>query len=178
MSRAKQRLPKRKPPPALAACRVEQYAIRDRSMKYSGHSSLFRDGKEVGPVPRLAICRGDDNEVLLLHCDRRWNVLGMAGGYPNIKAAKRRAERIYPGISAAWAKAGVTRWQVRRYLDRIGRNVKMRLLREVIASGRAHGDARQRLHLRRMCARTERDDRRRRGTSSRETLPNSASRRQ
>ena len=104
-------------PPALAGCRVEQYAIRDRSMKYSGHSSLFRDGKEVGPVPRLAICRGDEHEVLLFNCDRRWDVLGMAGGYPNIGAAQRRAERIYPGISAAWAKTGVTRRQVKNYLD-------------------------------------------------------------
>ena len=93
-------------------------------MKYSGHSFLFRDGKEVGPVPRLAICRGDDDEVLLFHCDRRWNVLGIAGGYPNIQAAKRRAERIYPGISAAWAKTGVTRRQVKNYLDRIGHNLK------------------------------------------------------
>jgi hypothetical protein len=52
-------------------------------MKYSGHSSLFCDGKEVGPVARLAICRGDDGEVCLFHCDRRWNVLGIAGRYPN-----------------------------------------------------------------------------------------------
>jgi hypothetical protein len=124
LSRAKQRLTNRKPPPALAGCRVEQYANRDRSMKYSGHSYLFRDGKEVGPVPRLAICRGDDNEVLLFHCDRRWNVLGMAGGYPNVKAAKRRAERTYSGISAAWVKTGFTRRQLKRYLDRLGHNVK------------------------------------------------------
>jgi hypothetical protein len=122
--RATQRPKKRNPPPALHGCRVEQYAIRDRSMKYSGHSSLFRDGIEVGPVPRLAICRGEDDEVLIFHCDRRWNVLGMAGGYPNLKAAKQRVERTYPGISAAWAKTGVTRRQAERYLDSIGHNLK------------------------------------------------------
>jgi hypothetical protein len=108
----------------LAACLVEQYAIRDRSMTYSGHSSLYRDGKEVGPVPRLAICRGDDDEVLLFHCDRHWNVLGMAGGYSNISAAKLRAEQIYPGISAVWVKTGFTKRQMKRYLDRIGHNLK------------------------------------------------------
>jgi ribosomal protein L44E len=48
----------------------------------------------------------------------------MSGGYPNIKAAKRRAERIYPGISAAWAKTGVTRRQAKNYLDRIGHNLR------------------------------------------------------
>jgi hypothetical protein len=108
----------------LAGCKVEQYAIRDRSMKYSGHSYLFRDGKEVGPVPCLAICRGDDAEILLFHCDRRWNVLGMAGDYANINAAKQRAERIYPGISAAWVKTGFTKRQVNQYLDRIGHNLR------------------------------------------------------
>jgi hypothetical protein len=93
-------------------------------MKYSGHSSLFRDGKEVGPVARLAICRDEDRDVFLFHCDRRWNVLGMAGGYPNIKAAKQRAERIYSGISAAWVKPRATKRQVKRYLDKIGANLK------------------------------------------------------
>lgn len=124
MTRAKLGRTRRAPPPALAACLVEHYAIRDRSMKYSGHSSLYRDGKEVGPVPCLAICRGDEDEVLLFHCDRRWNVLGVAGGYANITAAKRRAEEIYPGISAAWVKTGFSRRQVKQYLDRIGHNLK------------------------------------------------------
>jgi ClpX C4-type zinc finger len=128
VTRGKPRQKRRVPPPALAGWRVEQYAIRDRAMKYSGHGSLFQDGQEVGPVPCLAICRGDD-EVLLVHCDRRWNVLGISG-YPNIKAAKQRAERIYPGISAAWVKTRFTKRQVTRYLDSIGQNLKCAFCRK------------------------------------------------
>ena len=48
----------------------------------------------------------------------------MAGAYPSVSAAKRRADKIYPGISAAWAKTGFTKRQVKQYLDRIGHNLK------------------------------------------------------
>jgi hypothetical protein len=86
------------PPPALAGCKVEQYAIRPRSVKYSGHSGLFVEGKELGPVPRMAICR-EKNGLNLFYCDRRWNVLGSSGAHATIRSAKARAERAYPGIS-------------------------------------------------------------------------------
>jgi hypothetical protein len=112
-----------KPPPALAGCKVEQYAIRHRSMKYSGHSNLFANGKEVGPVPRLAIGR-DERSVHLFHCDGHWNILGMAGDYASVRAAKERAERIYPGISKAWVKTETTQVQLERYLEEIGHNLK------------------------------------------------------
>jgi hypothetical protein len=93
-------------------------------MKYSGHSWLFRDGKEVGPVPRLAICRSDDNKLSLFHCDSRWRSLGVAGGYSDVREAKRRAERIYPGISRAWVRTGYTKRHTREYLERTGGNLK------------------------------------------------------
>jgi ClpX C4-type zinc finger protein len=114
---------KRKPPPAISGCSVEQYAIRERSMKYSGHGWLYRDGKEVGSVPRLAICRSREGEVGLIHCDRRWNDLG-ASWHRTVREAKKRAERIYPGISAAWTRTGYTKTRVKRYLDGIGHNLK------------------------------------------------------
>jgi len=50
-----------KPPIVLEGCRIEQFAVRDRSMKFEGHGLLFRGDKEVGPVPRLAIGRDPDN---------------------------------------------------------------------------------------------------------------------
>ena len=108
-----------KPPVVLEGCRIEQFAIRDRSMKFQGHRLLFRGDREVGPVPRLALGRDRDNTVRLLHCDARWNVVGASGGYENIRAAKERAERFYRGISKAWIRTGYTKTQANRLLNRI-----------------------------------------------------------
>lgn len=93
-----------KPPLTLADARVVEYAHSDHGVSYSGHSSLFVDGVELGAVPRLALCQtAKDDEVLLLHCDREWNVLGVAA-YKSVMEAKTKAEHIYPGISALWIK--------------------------------------------------------------------------
>jgi hypothetical protein len=119
---------KLKPPIVIDGCRVEHYAIRDRSMKYAG-SGLFSGGKEVGPVPRLAICR-DRNGLCLLHCDSRWRSLGAAGGYSGVREAKQRAERIYPGISRAWNRTGYTKRQATNYLDRTGGNLRCSVCRK------------------------------------------------
>ena len=111
----------RRPPPVLMCERVVAYAVRPRSVRYSGHSYLFSGGKEVGPVSRLAICRDDeDGTFALVHCDRWWNSLGVAGGYRTLREAKARAERIYPGLMRVWKKTGVTRTQAKRYLDKHG----------------------------------------------------------
>jgi hypothetical protein len=112
-----------KPPVVVGGCRVEQFAMRDRSLKFTGHGLLFSDSKEVGPVPRLALGRDRDGAVLLLHCDARWNVLGLAA-YRNLLAAKKRAERFYPGISKSWLRTGYTKAQARRHLERSGANRK------------------------------------------------------
>ena len=111
------------PPPALAGCRVEQYAIRPRTVKYSGHSWLFVEGKELGPVPRMAICR-EKSGLNLFYCDRRWNVLGCSGTHATIRAAKARAERAYPGISKWWIKTGYTAAQVKKFFDDTGYYVR------------------------------------------------------
>ena len=113
----------RRPPPALAGCRVEQFAIRTRTVRFSGSSNLYVDGKELGPVPRLAIGRAEEG-VNLFHCDGRWNVLGCAGPYATVTEAKQRAERIYPGISGLWEKTPFSSADVRRYLDESGHNLK------------------------------------------------------
>ena len=106
-----------KPPPALDQCRVLQYAILDASATYSGHSDLYVGDKEVGPVPRLAICQeGKGDEVLLLHCDDSWESLG-ATAYSTIEEARAKAERIYPGVSKLWIDANVSEEQAAAYLD-------------------------------------------------------------
>jgi hypothetical protein len=113
----------RRPPPALAGCRVEQFAIRTRAIKFAGRTNLYIDGKELGAVPRLAICRGRDG-IELIHCDRQWKVLGSSGVYASVREAKQRAERIYPGISRVWQKTGFTNRPVTRFLNQIGDNLK------------------------------------------------------
>ena len=105
------------PPPMLNSARVLEYAILDESVSYSGHSSLFVDGKELGPVPCLAIGQvKNDTEVLLLHCAGDWTVLGTAG-YPSVSDAKKRAEGIYAGVSTRWIEAHVTEEEAARYLN-------------------------------------------------------------
>ena len=105
-----------KPPPVLDGCRVLAYAFVDRDVQYSGHSHLYVDGNELGPVPRLAICQGlDDEDVLLLHCSARWRSLG-AASYATVGEAKARAARIYRG--ASWVKSGVSKREAATYLKK------------------------------------------------------------
>lgn len=105
------------PPPVIDAARVLQYAVLNESVKYSGHSMLFVDGKELGPVPCLAI--GQDlksTEVFLFHCNQDWMALGVAA-YKSVAEAKKKAEWIYPGVATRWSEAHFTEKEVSQYLD-------------------------------------------------------------
>lgn len=107
-----------KPPPALAGCHVIEFVVLDRSVKFRGRSNLFVDGKELGPVPRLAITHDRHGEYLLVHCSRTWKVLGIAA-YGNLRKAKLAAERCYPGISNKWLRSGISHSQIESYLKKI-----------------------------------------------------------
>jgi len=105
-----------KPPPVLDSSRVLQYAVLNASAAYSGHSDLYRDGVEVGPVPRLAICQEKKGPgVLLLHCDDNWKTLATAG-YATIEEARAKAERIYPGVGKRWIDSDVSEQEAAKYL--------------------------------------------------------------
>jgi hypothetical protein len=80
------------------------HAVLDESVGFSpGHGLFFIDGKEIGKVPCLAICKDKDSGLFTLYyCDRHWNMLGVATDYRSVDAAKHRAERIYPGSSNRW----------------------------------------------------------------------------
>jgi ClpX C4-type zinc finger len=97
---------------------VTHYALRSRRIPYSGHNSLFVDGKALGAVPCLAIADDRDSGVLLLHCGRVWNVRGIAG-YNTLADAKRAAERSYPGISKAWMRTGISKARAEAYQRRV-----------------------------------------------------------
>jgi hypothetical protein len=80
------------------------YAVLDEHVGYTvGHGLFFVDGKEIGRIPRLAICKDKDSGLFTLYyCDEDWNPLGVAADYQTVGAAKMRAERIYPGSSTRW----------------------------------------------------------------------------
>ncbi len=105
------------PPPVLASARVVEYAVLGHSVRYSGHSSLFVEGKELGPVPRLAICQPfGEAQFFLFHCDEDWEVLG-GEPYESVTEAKGRAERIYPGVSACWIDRQITEAEAKDYVE-------------------------------------------------------------
>lgn len=107
------------PPPVLQSARVLEYALLDESVRYSGHSFLFVDGKELGPVPCLAICQALGHAgVLLFHCSRDWSILG-AAEYASPTEARNRAERIYPGLSTHWIETHVNEQETARYLEEV-----------------------------------------------------------
>ena len=106
-----------KPPPVLASARVLEYAVLDDSVGYSGKTWVFVGDRELGRVPRLAVCEGlETAETLLLYCDHDWSVLA-AARYDSPKRAKARAERTYPGVSRRWVSAGVSREEARAAWD-------------------------------------------------------------
>ncbi len=93
------------------------YAVLNDSVGFnSGHRLMFVDGKEIGPVPCLAICQDKDSpQFMLYYCNCDWKPNGIAS-YDSVDAAKRRAERIYPGSIACWTQAQFTEADAERFL--------------------------------------------------------------
>ncbi len=111
------------PPPTLLGCLVVKYAALSR-LTYSGHSHLFVGGVELGPVPRLAICRpSKGSSVLLVHCGRKWRALGTSE-LPSLRAAEARAERAYPGVSDRWVRTGFSKRQATAHLSSLSKGLR------------------------------------------------------
>jgi hypothetical protein len=110
--------PAESPPPVIGSGRVLHYAVLNETVGYrKGHGLFSVDQEELGKVPALAICQGKTpSEFLLYHCAADWNILGVAT-YDSVGAAKRRADRIYPGSMACWSEAHFTEENATRYLD-------------------------------------------------------------
>jgi hypothetical protein len=104
------------PPPTLLQSRVLAYATVSRSVPFSGRGLQFVGGKELGRVPRLALCQAlEGSSFFLLHCSLGWRVLG-SSEHRSRREAECRAARIYPGISALWTPTRVTRAQAEAHL--------------------------------------------------------------
>ena len=85
------------------------YAVVPADVRYVETSALFVGGELLGKVPRLAIAHAfSSDELLLLHCNARWRVLGVSGNHRDLEAAKARAERSYPGLRPYWVDTGVS----------------------------------------------------------------------
>jgi hypothetical protein len=106
------------PPPVLDSAQVIEYAVLDRTVRWTGTQVLFVNGKLQGAVPRLAICKtlfGNSNEYFIFHCDKKWNVLGVSEA-PTVRECKQRAEQWYDGLSALWVKTGTSKIEAERWL--------------------------------------------------------------
>jgi hypothetical protein len=105
------------PPPVLASARVLAYAVVDETVTYTGRHTVFVAGRELGPVPRLAIGRTlAGREILLMLCDADWDVLATVP-HASVDAAKHAAEQGYAGVSAKWTEVAFTDAEVDAYLD-------------------------------------------------------------
>jgi hypothetical protein len=100
------------PPQTLDGAKILEYAVLDESVTFTGKLHLLHDGERVGPVPCLAICRDPHfDELLLLHCDSSWRVLGgQIGNSPEapsvttVDEVKRRVEKYYSDVARKWQK--------------------------------------------------------------------------
>jgi hypothetical protein len=98
------------PPATLDGCRVLAYVVVDDSAIFTGRLQLNVGGEWIGRVPRLAICEWDVRpELLLLHCDESWNVLGVQGwNAPGVRQPSTVpevvavVERYYQGLQPNW----------------------------------------------------------------------------
>jgi len=115
-----------KPPPIIAAgTRVLEYAVVTEPVRFTGNLQLYVDGALLGEVPCLAICESlDSEELLLLHCDDDWNVLGIqawntaeGSGVSSVDDVKARAEKYYAGISSQWMAHGTSIEDARAYQE-------------------------------------------------------------
>jgi hypothetical protein len=94
------------------------YAVLNDTVGYNaGHGLMFVGEKEIGKVPCLAICHDKKSpQFTLYYCDSDWSYIG-SGSYDTVAAAKRRAERIYPGSAGCWREAQFTEEDANRYLE-------------------------------------------------------------
>ncbi|WP_217647935.1 hypothetical protein, partial [Dokdonella immobilis] len=114
------------PPDFLDDCRVLAYAIVSDSVVFTGRLRLFVGDAWLGRVPRLAICeyrereelavlQGSEprtsSELVVLHCNENWEVLGFAGWNgagvappESVSEVVSIMERYYAGLQSDWTR--------------------------------------------------------------------------
>ena len=88
-------------------------------MTFTGRTTIYVDGKLLGPAPRLAVCQeGDGPSVVLYYCDETWDVLAISGGGGDtLGEVKERAERAYAGLAGHWNASPYSPQEVSRFLE-------------------------------------------------------------
>jgi hypothetical protein len=113
------------PPRVLDCAHAIEYAIVDGSVTFEQRHTLNVGGEWLGEVAQLAICRNlDETELMVFHCDRDWNVLGVAAGFDSIDEAKAKTERSYRGLRQKWVSTGYSRDDAASYLADHFKDVK------------------------------------------------------
>jgi len=113
------------PPPVLNFARVLAYAILDESVQWTGRQTLFYGGREVGPVPCLALCQntwGNHKDILLFHCNVDWEVLGTSSA-PSLDEARASAENAYRGVDTKWIMLNTSEEEAREWIRRDCKNM-------------------------------------------------------
>jgi hypothetical protein len=101
-------------PSVINGFRVLFYSFMPHTVNYSRKSIILSGGKEIGPVPRLAIAESLRGKgFYVLHCNKNWFDLGIDGPYNLVSYAKRRAERAYSGVTSTWKRKNVTKRKAR-----------------------------------------------------------------
>ena len=94
----------------LVGAQVLAWATVSPEVQFTGRLCLFVDGTRIGRVPALAIALNpEDGEMLLLHCDSMWEVIGVqawnapdAAPITSVEEMKDRAEQYYSGLMPNW----------------------------------------------------------------------------
>lgn len=104
------------PPPVLDLARVFAWARTDSPVVYTGNMLMFDGNDRLDQVPNLAICQYfDDLEMVLLHCDEFWNVIG-SSGKGTLADIKAQAEVIYQNITGLWQEMTVGEEEAKSFL--------------------------------------------------------------
>jgi hypothetical protein len=122
----------------LNGARLVQFVSIRKPIRYSGESGLVvvapsGQAKGIGPVANLAIGRPlrDGSDYWLLHCDRRWRVLGVQAGFAFRRDAENRAERIYPGSRDAWERLRATKPEALAYERKVWEDLACSFCRRI-----------------------------------------------
>ena len=100
---------------------VVEYAKTNKRYRLSKKRKLNVNGKNVGKVTRMAICKKvGKEEYFLLHCNKKWEVVYAFDYFDalSLMDAKLLAESHYTGIDKNWIKTSYTEKQAKKYLSK------------------------------------------------------------
>ncbi len=90
------------PPPAIAGCHILAYVVVPQALRFSAHTGIFVNGRELRSVPCLLIARPfHEPGVALFFCTRTWRIRAISLHF-HVREARARAEACCPGLTRHW----------------------------------------------------------------------------